>query len=459
MLSMNPVRAAPGPAEFETRHLPLITHAALSDPVAWTHDGPIRAAQYLAEVHALAARLPAVRHVLNLCRDRYRFMVTFGAALLNGQTSVLPPNHAARVLEQVRAACPDHLCVGDGAQPEDARSLSFPGDLRAHGGGFHAVPAIAADHVAALVFTSGSTGEPRPNPKAWGRLVAGAQSGARALGLDDERRYSFVGTVPPQHMYGLEATVMLPMQTGGVVHAGRPLFARDVAGTLAQMPEPRVLVTTPIHIRACVEDNAALPALHRVVSAAAPLARELAQMCEQRHGAQLREIYGCTEAGMLAWRHPSTDDVWQLMHGVTLMRDGDQWFAEGEHLNGRVPLSDVIEVVGPREFRLGGRAEDMINIAGKRASLGDLNRKLNEIPGVRDGVFHLPDSGRRVERLMAFVVAPGRSEAELLEALRLAVDPAFLPRPLVKVDALPRTESGKLPLDRIRELEAVWRAS
>jgi acyl-coenzyme A synthetase/AMP-(fatty) acid ligase len=102
----------------------------------------------------------------------------------------------------------------------------------------------------------------------------------------------------------------------------------------------------------------------------------------------------------------------------------------------------------------------MVNIAGKRASLGDLNRKLNEIPGVKDGVFHLPvDSGRRVERLMAFVVAPGRSEAELLEALRLAVDPAFLPRPLVKVDALPRTESGKLPLDRIRDLEAAWRAS
>jgi acyl-coenzyme A synthetase/AMP-(fatty) acid ligase len=322
------------------------------------------------------------------------------------------------------------------------------------------VPAIATDHVAALVYTSGSTGVPRPNPKTWGRLVAGAQSGARALGLDDGRRYSFVGTVPPQHMYGFEATVMLPMQIGGAVHTERPLFARDVAATLAQMPEPRVLVTTPIHIRACVEDEAPLPALRRVVSAAAPLTREMAQICERRHGAQWREIYGCTEAGMLAWRRTATEDVWQLMHAVTLVCEGGKWFAEGAHINGRVPLSDLIDVVGPREFRLGGRAEDMVNIAGKRASLGDLNRKLNEIPGVKDGVFHLPaDSGRRVERLMAFVVAPGRSEAELLEALRLAVDPAFLPRPLVKVDALPRTESGKLPLDRIRDLEAAWRAS
>ncbi len=457
---MDTARAELSGAGPKAPQLPLITHATLSHPVAWTRRGPIGAAQYLADVHALAARLPSTRHVLNLCHDRYRFMVTFGAALLNGQTSVLPPNHAERVLQQVRAACPDHVCVSDGTEPPDAGSLHFPDDLSARAHTPHAVPAIAAGHVAALVFTSGSTGVPRPNPKTWGRLVAGAQSGAQALGLADGQRYCFVGTVPPQHMYGFEATVLLPMQTGGAAHAERPLFARDVAATLAQMPEPRVLVTTPIHIRACIEDEAPLPELRRVVSAAAPLARELAQSCERRHGAELREIYGCTEAGMLARRRPAIEDVWQLLSGVTLLRDGDRWFAEGAHINGRVLLNDFIDAVGPRAFRLGGRAEDMLNIAGKRASLGDLNRKLNEIPGVQDGIFHLPtDKARRVERLMAFVVAPGRSEAELLEALRLSVDPAFLPRPLVKVDALPRTESGKLPLDRVRDLEAAWRAS
>src|SRR3546814_14829538 len=64
--------------------------------------------------------------LLNLCDDRYRFMVTFGAALINGQTCVLPPNHAERVLAQVRDACADQVCVGAGAEPGDERSLRFP---------------------------------------------------------------------------------------------------------------------------------------------------------------------------------------------------------------------------------------------------------------------------------------------------------------------------------------------
>jgi acyl-coenzyme A synthetase/AMP-(fatty) acid ligase len=42
------------------------------------------------------------------------------------------------------------------------------------------------------------------------------------------------------------------------------------------------------------------------------------------------------------------------------------------------------------------------------------------------------------------VVAPDRCEAALLEELRLALDPVFLPRPLRCVAALPRNETGKL---------------
>ena len=46
---------------------------------------------------------------------------------------------------------------------------------------------------------------------------------------------------------------------------------------------------------------------------------------------------------------------------------------------------------------------------------------------------------------MALVVAPRLTRAELLAALRAQVDPAFLPRPLLWVDALPRNAQGKLP--------------
>jgi acyl-coenzyme A synthetase/AMP-(fatty) acid ligase len=127
----------------------------------------------------------------------------------------------------------------------------------------------------------------------------------------------------------------------------------------------------------------------------------------------------------------------------------------GGHVPGRIAVSDLMRKISDTEFLLEGRATDMINIAGKRASLGDLNHKLLEIPGVRDGVFHARESSDgHVVRLVAFVVAPELPTGKVLAALRRSVDPAFLPRPLVKVDRLPRAATGKLTLEALRALAA-----
>ena len=75
-----------------------------------------------------------------------------------------------------------------------------------------------------------------------------------------------------------------------------------------------------------------------------------------------------------------------------------------------------------------------------------LNRILNEIEGVEDGVFMAPEDLDRnpAARLAAFVVAPSRSAEEILAALRERVEAVFLPRPVVMLDALPRDGVGKL---------------
>jgi acyl-coenzyme A synthetase/AMP-(fatty) acid ligase len=115
-------------------------------------------------------------------------------------------------------------------------------------------------------------------------------------------------------------------------------------------------------------------------------------------------------------------------------------------------LADVLEVITPTSFRLLGRSNDLINIAGKRSSLGHLNFHLNTIEGVSDGAFWLPpdDATDGVVRLIAFVVAPGVPPAELSKkvtaAMRQRVDAAFVPRRVVSVPELPRVEgTGKLP--------------
>ncbi len=104
-------------------------------------------------------------------------------------------------------------------------------------------------------------------------------------------------------------------------------------------------------------------------------------------------------------------------------------------------------------FLLRGRIADLVNIAGKRTSLAYLDHQLTSIAGVADGAFVMPEEAEeRVTRLMAVVVAPGLTQAQILQALRQRVDAAFLPRPLVLVDALPRNALGKLPREAVLRL-------
>jgi acyl-coenzyme A synthetase/AMP-(fatty) acid ligase len=192
------------------------------------------------------------------------------------------------------------------------------------------------------------------------------------------------------------------------------------------------------------------------LSATAPLSSELAAQAERRFGAPVHEIYGSTESSQLACRRTTEGATWRLLPGVELLQDGDTTSAHGGHVEGRVALSDIIEPLDPERFLLHGRHADLVNIAGKRTSLAYLNHQLCAVDGVQDGAFFLPDgpAGEAVTRLTAFVVAPGLAREALLGELRRRIDPIFLPRPLVWVDALPRNSTGKLPRSG---LEALYR--
>ena len=70
--------------------IPLVRGFVPGSAFGYREGRPIGIEQFLREVGRLAAVLPQRRHILNLCTDRYRFTVGFAAALLRGQTSLLP---------------------------------------------------------------------------------------------------------------------------------------------------------------------------------------------------------------------------------------------------------------------------------------------------------------------------------------------------------------------------------
>ena len=434
--------------------IPLLRFHSAEGIFAWQDGKAISAQRFLTDVVALAEQLPAAPHVLNLCADRYRFAVGFAAAMLRKQASLLPPNLTPDLIARLSRQYPKLYCLTDSQQnnPGSLPTLRYP-DLSNISLTQTAMPEIPAAQVAAIVFTSGSTGNPMPNEKTWGAISRSVTAEASRLGILKRSDLTLLGTIPPQHMYGFESTVLIAMQGGVILHAGKPFFPADISAVLNEIPGARALVTTPVHLRTLIASNTALPKLELIVCATAPLSRELAVQAEQEFAAPLHEIYGFTEAGQIASRHTAVTDQWRTFGGLTLHQKGDIVYVSGGHVVGELALNDVVELHSDTTFLLHGRNADLINIAGKRTSLASLNHHLNNIEGVQDGVFFMPDEKmKNTARLAAFVVAPGLDIHAILQALRQRVDPVFLPRPLHKVDALPRNSTGKLPQINLRKL-------
>jgi len=420
-----------------------------------SRDGtPISVETFLNDLVSLAAVLPSRRHVVNLCRDRYHFAVGFAAALCRRQINLLPPHDGAAMLDQLAVDYPDVYCLVDVAPPVGPAVFHYPEAL-AQAPARPAVPCFAADQPTAILFTSGSTGRPQPHARSWGDLVNSALAAGRRLGVAALEQASLLGTVPHQHSYGLESLLMLAFQHGLVLHAARPFFPADIVADLAEASRPRLLVTTPIHLRVLLAERGDLPKVDLLLSATAPLSMELAQTAEARFAAPLLEIYGCSEAGQIAVRRTTLSEKWHCLDGIVLRQDTEGTWASGVPIAVETRLSDAIELLAPDRFLLEGRIADLVNIAGKRTSLAHLNSHLNAIEGVLDGAFiATDDDGETVHRLTAFAVAPGVSPDAILAALRQRIDATFLPRPLCLVDALPRNNLGKLPREEVLRLLA-----
>jgi acyl-coenzyme A synthetase/AMP-(fatty) acid ligase len=434
--------------------LPLLLAADPTRPVAWRAGRRISAGAFLADVARAGALLPAAAAAVNLCHDRYAFLVAFAAVLARGQVNLLPPSRAPQAVDEVLAANPGSYALCDRRSEAPApRRFTLPslGGEMAAGELARVAPEIAAGQVAAIGYTSGSTGQPRANPKTWRAFSASTALNASALAaaasLVDGACASVVATVPPQHMYGIELSVLLPLLGPFAVSDRQPLFPADVAAALAEVPAPRVLVTTPVHLKALLDAGIGLPPLAAIVSATAPLAAALAGDAEARLAAPVLELFGSTETCVIAQRRTAEGGDWALYPGITLRPQPDGTAVDADWFAREVLLPDVVALKPGRRFALRGRQADMVEIAGKRASLADLTRRVQALAGVEDAVVFQPGAADAfgVRRIAALVVAPGRSEGELLAELRHAVDAAFLPRPLRKVVALPRNETGKLP--------------
>ncbi|MGV8933947.1 MAG: AMP-binding protein [Gallionellaceae bacterium] len=438
--------------------LPLLPHGSAAQIIAYRNARPVSRAEFLREVTDLAARLPTTSHVLNLCKDRYWFAVALFAAITRGMLSVLPNSTAAAEIAALQAEVPDLVCLGDQISSPFAQmpyvQVSNSASTTTQSATIPLMPHIPFDRKIVCVYTSGSTGKPQPHFKTFGRMQQCAIAEAERMWATAGGPCAVLGTVPFQHMYGLESSVLLPIFGGGQLTTRQPFFPTDIVSALEELPEPRFFVTTPFHLRKLIDTVSEIPRVAAILSATAPLSSELAMEVEKRFGSPLMEIYGSTETGQLATRRPTIQIEWEVYTDIKLTQEHGTVIAQGGHLEGAQTLNDIFELIDNFRFRLLGRNSDMINIAGKRNSLANLNHILTSLPGVQDGVFCIPDNGTENDaiRPAAFVVASGLNSAKILDALRLHVAPLFLPRPIIFLEHLQRDANGKISAAVLKDL-------
>lgn len=449
---------------------PLI-NGELDSPLAWlskplqglpfgTHASRIiTRGEFLQHVYAVAAVLPDERYAINLCDNRYLFLVSTWAVIVRQQSNLLPANKNAstqtKLADKYSRCYAIHDAVVELAEGLEGIDISLL-DWSLQGSNRDVlIPEISFDHLAIISFTSGSTGESKPNLKTWQTLVQSSAINAQNMLPNTEQTFYHLATVPGQHMWGLETSVLLPVFANACLVDVRPLFPQDIFSFIKRLPSPVSVISTPLHLRALslaykAEDNIQWT---NTLCATAPLNQDLAEIIESQFSTQVREVYGCSEVGSMAVRFTANTDVWHAFNGLNFEILNKQTEVSADYLPAPVILEDVLQAVDPSGFKLIGRLSDQIKIAGKRGSLHEANTVLNSFSGVIDGVVTFPQQNRLVPRLVAMVVLKdGVDKSALRSHFREHLDSAFVPRPIYVVDSLPREENGKLMKTKVLEL-------
>jgi acyl-coenzyme A synthetase/AMP-(fatty) acid ligase len=386
-------------------------------------------------------------------QQRHHFLISCLAIALKNGRVILPPNTTENTLQNLQNEHPDIWLFGDDLPPilqhkhqissqkiDDiiASIKKYPPPFKLD----ELTQCLASIKESQIwLYTSGSTGLPKRVIKTWQNMIDSAYLAICRFNLMTP--CFIVTTVPNQHMFGLETSIFWPLFSKASLWYDRPIFPEDIISALsANTQHPALFVSTPLHLNKLIAFTLDWPThLKRLLSATAPMPYSLAKQIEKQMNVQVFEVYGSTETASIASKQSTDSELWLCYQDVEFQKISlNQYAVKTLGLNSFEPLNDQIELMGNQQFKLGKRDSDLIKIAGKRASLTELNQHLCSIKGISDGVFIQP---KNAERLAAFVVS-SITNADIQKALRKLIDPVFLPRPIIVLQTLPRNDVGKV---------------
>lgn len=392
-----------------------------------------------------------------LCvEDRSVLLAALLASIGGGPRFILPHASNRQVLEEIRDVIPFKRILTDAelSLPESIQAIQAETCLASHGD-FH--PVRSPDDIFLTLFTGGSTGTPRSWSKTPRNLFGEAFFLAKTMGIRESDL--LLSTVPQQHIYGLLCSVLLPFVASAQILPGTCLFPQEILAALAST-RVTVLVSVPIHYRSLKTDDLQPFSLRLALSSAGAVDATDAAFFREKTGLPVTEIFGSTETGGIALR---TD---QSAEGICLPFNNVAW----KTVSGRLGVrSDFISPDLPRDadgffmtsdrvapagngFRLLGRVDGIVKVAGKRVDLEEVRNRLKQIPGVKDAhVLAMPLKRARHVELAALVVTD-LNMVELKAAILSMGEPYARPRRIRVAAEIPMLPNGKIDRVQIEQL-------
>jgi acyl-[acyl-carrier-protein]-phospholipid O-acyltransferase/long-chain-fatty-acid--[acyl-carrier-protein] ligase len=357
---------------------------------------------------------------------------------------------------------------------------------------------VELDDLATVIFSSGSTGEPKGVMLSHYNIVSNIEQMEQVFSLDGRDR--FLGVLPFFHSFGFTGTLCLPAVLGvGAVYHANPLDAKTI-GQLVCDHEVTFLLATPtflqLYMRGCRPEQ--FGSVRVVAVSAEKLPERLATAFEEQFGVRPFEAYGCTECapavavnthdfraagfrqvgvkrgrighplpgicvrivdaetqqptplgqpGLMLVRGPNVMQGYlgQPQKTAEVLRDG--WYVTGDIAaldeDGFLQITDRLS----RFSKIGGEMVPHIRVEEKLHELAGGTEQLFVVTGV-------PDE-KKGERLVVLHKLAEAKWTELSTKLpQLELPNLWRPRAdqFYHVDALPMLGTGKLDLRKIREL-------